>query len=692
MILPRFAILAVSGLVLQALAASLPVHDVHAAAIKRRDIPETHVLHERGLPHWSTTWERRAKIPPKALLPMRIGLRQPNLDVGHDMLMDRSNPESPNFRRHLSAREVIDLFAPPEDSVQLVTNWVMSAGIPRERVSQSTNKQWIQFDANASDVESLLFTDYYVFEHLATGTKNVACDEYHIPGHIRGHIDYITPGIRLRADPGKVKKLKRDEQMKQLENRGVRASHTGLLPIKNALLPTLPPLNSSVCDKYVTPECIRAIYSVPEGTKASPGNELGVFESLGDHYSKQDLDDYWSNVYPKIPNGTYPIEKLIDGAFGAAQDIDQVGGESDLDFQAAWPLIWPQNTILFQTDDQYYELNQTDENTPFLGFWNTFYDALDGSYCTYSAFGETGNCVEPECLDPIYPNENPGGYKGELQCGVYEPTNVISISYGGGEADLPAYYNQRQCSEIMKLGLQGVTVVISSGDSGVGSYPGDGGFANGCAGTDNRVFYPASDATCPYVLSVGSTEFYKTHNNSNTTEIKYGERATRRFPSGGGFSNVFEAPDYQKKAVAEYFETVKLGFTGYEDAGTNFSDVGTGVYHIGGRGYPDVAAVGDAYVIRFNGTWRTIGGTSLSAPVWAAMLTLVNEERIAAGKPTVGFVNPILYSHPEIFNDVKTGSNPACNSTGFLASPGWDPVSGLGSPQYPKLLEVLMNL
>jgi tripeptidyl-peptidase-1 len=274
-------------------------------------------------------------------------------------------------------------------------------------------------------------------------------------------------------------------------------------------------------------------------------------------------------------------------------------------------------------------------------------------------------------------------------CGVYEPTHVISISYGGGEADLPGYYSRRQCDEIMKLGLQGVTVVISSGDDGVGSYPGDGGYEDGCAGPDGKVFYPAVDAACPYVLAVGSTQFDKP---TKAGSCKLNEVATTRFPSGGGFSNVFDAPDYQKEAVKTYFDTVSLSFTGYTEPGTNFSDVGSGVYRIGGRGYPDVAAIGDRFIIRTNGRWASIGGTSLSAPVWAALLTLVNEERIAAGKGTVGFINPVLYQHPEIFNDIVVGANPNCNSTGFLAAKGWDPVTGLGSPKFPKLLSLLMSL
>lgn len=152
----------------------------------------------------------------------------------------------------------------------------------------------------------------------------------------------------------------------------------------------------------------------------------------------------------------------IDGAV-APVPVTDAGPESDLDFQISYPIIWPQNSILFQTDDPYYESNYT-----YLGFLNNFFDGIDGSYCTYSAYGETGNSP----LDPPYPDPNPGGYKGQLQCGVYKPTNVISISYGGSEADLPYQYQRRQCNEIMKLGMQGVSVIVASGDYGVAGFPG----------------------------------------------------------------------------------------------------------------------------------------------------------------------------------------------------------------------------
>jgi tripeptidyl-peptidase I len=535
-----------------------------------------------------------------------------------------------------------------------VVNWLAASGIETKRISQSTNKQWIQFDAHADEMEDILYTSFFFYEHSSTGSKNIAVDSYHLPVEIRSHVDYITPGIKLRADPGSLSKLNRRSHAEDLKKRGVQAAHTDVMPlsvVEEGVLDGQPQvdittLTEADCDLYVTAACMRYQYNIPNNTLAAAGNELGIFESLDDHYSKYDLDVFFSTLYPYIPNGTYPIERLIDGAVGSIEEAglpeDDAGEESDLDFMSSWPLIWPQKTVLFQTDDQYYEINQTALDTPYLGFYNTFFDALDGSYCSYTADGETGDCTDPDCLDPVYPDPNPGGYRGKLECGVYQPTNVISISYGGGEADLPASYLERQCSEILKLGLQGTTVVESSGDYGVGSYPGDFGLATGCAGPEGTVFYPSADATCPYVLAVGSTQFNFTSNY--TGKGKPTEVSTYRFASGGGFSNYFDAPPWQTAAISQYFDEVQLGFEGYTTAGDNFSDVGAGVYKIGGRGYPDVSAIGDYFVLFTEGEWGRIGGTSLSSPVWASVLTLVNEHRIAAGKKSIGFVTPTLVS------------------------------------------------
>lgn len=65
----------------------------------------------------------------------------------------------------------------------------------------------------------------------------------------------------------------------------------------------------------------------------------------------------------------------------------------------------------------------------------------------------------------------------------------------------------------------------------------------------------------------------------------------------------------------------------------------------------------------------------------------INEERLAAGKTTVGFVNPVIYANPSAFHDITKGTNPGCGTVGFTAAKGWDPVTGLGTPDFPSLLE-----
>lgn len=151
-----------------------------------------------------------------------------------------------------------------------------------------------------------------------------------------------------------------------------------------------------------------------------------------------------------------------------------------------------------------------------------------------------------------------------------------------------------------------------------------------------------------------------------------------------------------------YFANHDPGYASYNTSGGVIPTSG-GIYNKAGRGYPDVSAVGDNGVV-VNKEQQTLeGGTSMATPLFAAILTRINEERIAAGKSTIGFVNPALYNNPAMFNDITVGnqakggpngdSGPsACGNTGFSAVAGWDPVTGLGTPNYPALLEYFLSL
>jgi tripeptidyl-peptidase-1 len=147
------------------------------------------------------------------------------------------------------------------------------------------------------------------------------------------------------------------------------------------------------------------------------------------------------------------------------------------------------------------------------------------------------------------------------------------------------------------------------------------------------------------------------------------------FSSSGGFSNVFPIPDWQASAVAGYLST--LGNTN------------AGLFNASGRGFPDVAAYGRNAQIISGGEQIPVDGTSVSSPVFAAVIALVNAELLALGKPVLGFLNPWLYANPGALNDIATGNNLGCGTNGFPAVAGWDPVTGLGTPNFSSLIKAL---
>lgn len=100
-------------------------------------------------------------------------------------------------------------------------------------------------------------------------------------------------------------------------------------------------------------------------------------------------------------------------------------------------------------------------------------------------------------------------------------------------------------------------------------------------------------------------------------------------------------------------------------------------YHFrSGRGIPDIAAQATFYSIIVGGQWGLIGGTSASAPAFAALVALLNDARLKKGLPSLGFLNPLIYNigvnFPEGFNDIIAGNNPGCGTPGFNVSRNLD--------------------
>ncbi|KAJ3789832.1 peptidase S8/S53 domain-containing protein [Lentinula aff. detonsa] len=239
-----------------------------------------------------------------------------------------------------------------------------------------------------------------------------------------------------------------------------------------------------------------------------------------------------------------------------------------------------------------------------------------------------------------------------------ELPNTFSTSYGDDEQTVPADYATEVCNLFATLGARGASVMFSSGDAGVG-----GGSCLTNDGTNKVIFQPAFPASCPFVTAVGAT-----------TGIAP-EVAVNEFPSGGGFSRLFPQPSYQTSAVSAYL--AKIGSTN------------AGLFNPSGRAYPDVAAQGEGFQVVVGGRVESVGGTSCSSPTFAGVIALLNDFKLSQDGTTLGFLNPLLYANPSALNDVTSGSNPGCGTNGFTTSAGWDPVTGLGTPNFVKLQAIV---
>ena len=279
-----------------------------------------HALHEkRDTP--TRNWMKRGAVARELKMPMRIGMKQSNLHRADALLAEISDPASSKYGQHYSADEIVELFAPAHDTVSAIRTWLENSGIAPHRISQSVNKQWLQFDADVDEAEKLFKTKYYNYQHGPTGRSSIACDEYHVPAHIQEHFDYVSPGLRLMAG-GKATTEALEKRPSEHEKRGFRTSGQSkfsgpiLGPIlSNSTLATiLGDLELSNCDSYVTPACIAAMYNITQADKASPSNALGIFEE-GDFYAAEDLIEFFTLFAQNIPILTAPKLEGVDGGF-----------------------------------------------------------------------------------------------------------------------------------------------------------------------------------------------------------------------------------------------------------------------------------------------------------------------------------------------------------------------------------------
>jgi kumamolisin len=240
--------------------------------------------------------------------------------------------------------------------------------------------------------------------------------------------------------------------------------------------------------------------------------------------------------------------------------------------------------------------------------------------------------------------------------------SVISISWGMPEKDATGQFIKAMNEILQDAVALGVTVCCEAGDHGSSDQP-----AQSRDGAPH-VEFPASS---PFALACGGTQLVAS-GATIRSEIVWNQGDKISGATGGGISSLFQLPKYQQ------------GLT-----------YGTPPQKITSRGVPDVAANALGYTALAYGKQFHLFGTSAATPLWAGLIVIVNQDLQANKRNTVGFLNPLLYASPVLrkaFRDITEGNNDVDGTLHkYSAAEGWDPCTGIGSPEGTQLLNALKN-
>jgi kumamolisin len=230
--------------------------------------------------------------------------------------------------------------------------------------------------------------------------------------------------------------------------------------------------------------------------------------------------------------------------------------------------------------------------------------------------------------------------------------SVLSISWAGAEAEALPQFLTPVDQALVAAAAAGITVLISSGDQGShGSWP--------PPGPPDSLAYVNFPPSSPNATGCGGTVLVPDGSGRVSSEVVWSNGAAAG-ASGGGVSTFFPVPSFQSAA--------------------GISPRSANPPHDPGRGVPDVSADADNYRVFVRGQNVPVSGTSAATPLWAALISRVNQ----GIRGRAGLLLPMLYGPlltAGALKDITTGNNGA-----YSAGPGWDACTGLGSPKGTAIL------
>ena len=393
-------------------------------------------------------------------------------------------------------------------------------------------------------------------------------------------------------------------------------------------------------DPLIVGATLRATYGIPADLLLTASVSIGLAEFQDDlAYWDSDLEamSVGLNVSVCAPTSQY-------GPF----DNSSVDGESALDASVVGSLSCGADIRWLTFDNWMWEYAHTCTSTPDVcpnvtsiswGWWEEDQCSVDSAAC--SQWNVTSSCGYAARVDKEF---GLGALLGK--------THVVASGDAGCHGRTDEACDDPACRMVFPCSSQWVTCVSATA-------------AQKFVGLDPAPPACQGDAGAPCASVVSEAPCFLGADGTG-----FGCQWT----PGGGVSTCIPRPKYQSQAVKEYLESKGAVLPPAGDFGS-------------GRGGPDVAALGHNMWIMYSGSWATLDGTSASTPVWASLLTYVNQARLNQGLAVLGAANPFLYSLPAAssFFQVQGASNNCteymCCDTGFASSPetSWNAVTGLGS-------------
>jgi tripeptidyl-peptidase I len=707
---------------------------------------------------FSPSWHKVRRAPATHIHRLTVALKQRNVEKLVEFVDAVSYPDSPLYGKYMSVSELTSMLAPSKEAVAAVGEYFEQAGATKVDLVQSMDFMHVYMRIADIETLFGVEMNEFAHKGSGRGLYRTTDRTYKtraVPQHVQQHIDVITGVSDFFSYDSERKTLK---QRQGREARSASATNAPEIEqvhgsefdfrsrvvlycqngqaTQNASIPCadFPPAISQV--SVVTtpvgyPSQIINV-SIDSLSCASAGSSVSCLHpvvNLPRAYARTHIGarvQYEDGSYSAL--GKYPVVYSPSPYILPDTVYNQYGIPKNLYGTNPKNL---QSVVAFEK--QYISYGSPDADL------NRFFDFIGQQYrdpivrgenvnAPTSAGGEStldiqyimgvGNNIKTVFWSVSGQPKN-GGYILEWALQVSNVSDaemplVTSISYGDTEEgyviNVGPEYIPRMEVELAKLCARGMTVIAGSGDAGSSNV---GEMGNDLSKPDPdcshcRAFYPSDS---PYVTSLSAT-FLTTNtkkmcyqnltagqpivcDQSMLGEIPTGLAQGLFWTTGGGFSNMFAPPSYQKAAIQNYLNSAPLPSSSY--------------FNSTGAGYADISTLGHNLLVVWNSKITSIGGTSASGPVAAGIVSLLNDARLNAGKSSLGRLNPWLYQMaatiPQSFYDVTYGSNgdgdiqprsspfaSFCPNAGFQAVAGWDPPSGLGSPRWGPLYESAMQL